>query len=123
MNPFDLAADITNGKVGLITKENAKDYNAFMVNKILSYYPDTLLYAQQMNEMPHLPLDMQYDYLMGSIKKKKRWAKWNKKEKSTDLLAVATYYNTSYRIARQYLAVLTDDQLKVIRDTVAEMPK
>jgi hypothetical protein len=97
MNPFDIVSSVTNSKTRIISSENENEYNAFMVNRALSYYPDTILHAQEMNVYNHLDSLLQYDYLLHSIRKKKRFSKWFKREKSEILDAVMRRYNCSYR--------------------------
>ena len=61
---------------------NGKDYVPFVVNKSLSYFMDTVAYANEMNKYPFRDKRMQYDYLKGSIRKRKRFSGWVKKDKS-----------------------------------------
>ena len=55
------------------------NYSPYMVNKIFSMYKDTILYANEMNKLPHLDNKMQYDYLLNIIRSKKRFTSWPKK--------------------------------------------
>lgn len=115
MNPFDIVNDINYLKKGIITEDNQKDYNPWIVNKALSYFPETILYAQEMNIKPHLDNKMQYDYYIGIIRKGKRFSKWAKKDKGDDLLAVQTYFNYNKDKATMTLSILTPNQLKAIK--------
>lgn len=115
MNPFDIVSSVSATKQRVIFAENEKEYNAFMVNRALSYYPDTILYAQEMNFNHHLDGLLQYDYLFHSLRKKKRFSKWFKKEKSELIDAVMRYYNCSYRKAQDAIAVLNKEQLDEIK--------
>lgn len=114
MNPFDIVASVSHTKTRVISSENEKDYNAFMVNRALSYYPDTILHAQEMNVNHHADGLLQYDYLMNSLRKKKRFSKWFKPEKSIEIDAVMRRYNCSYRKALEITRILTKDQLSEI---------
>jgi hypothetical protein len=118
MNPFDIVASVSHTKTRVISAENESNYNAFMVNRALSYYPDTILHAQEMNFNHHLDGLLQYDYLMNSLRKKKRFSKWFKREKSETLDAVMRKYNCSYRKAVEISMVLNDDQLSEIKRTM-----
>jgi hypothetical protein len=118
MNPFDIVTSVTNTKKRIISSDNESEYNAFMVNRALSYYPDTILHAQEMNVYSHLDALLQYDYLLNSIRKKKRFSKWFKREKSEILDAVMRRYNCSYRKALEITGVLTKDQLDDIKRTM-----
>jgi hypothetical protein len=93
---------------------NGKDYVPFIVNKSLSYFMDTVAYANEMNKYPFLDKRMQYDYLKGSIRKRKRFSGWVKKDKSDVIDAIIKYYNVSYRKASEYEKLLTEDQKQEI---------
>ena len=97
MNPFDIINSISHTKKNLlIGTENdelaEKDYPAFLVNKGMSYFPDTILYANEVNRLAHLDNLLQYSYLLNSIRPVKRFAKWAKKSDSVDLDAIKEYY-------------------------------
>ena len=84
-NPFDYVTSITYGKNDMMTgSENDElaeaGYNAYLTNKSLSYFPDTLFYANEMNVMNHTDKRLQYSYLLNSIRPKKRFSKWVKKQ-------------------------------------------
>jgi hypothetical protein len=91
-----------------------KDYVPFIVNKSLSYFMDTVAYANEMNKHPFLDKRMQYDYLKGSIRKRKRFSGWVKKDKSDVIDAIIKYYDVSYRKATEYERLLTEDQKQEI---------
>ena len=91
-----------------------KDYIPFIVNKSLSYFMDTVAYANEMNKHPFLDKRMQYDYLKGSIRKRKRFSGWVKKDKSDVIDAIIKYYDVSYRKATEYERLLTEDQKQEI---------
>ena len=91
-----------------------KDYIPFIVNKSLSYFMDTVAYANEMNKHPFLDKRMQYDYLKGSIRKRKRFSGWVKKDKSDVIDAIIKYYDVSYRKALEYEKLLTEDQKQEI---------
>ena len=93
---------------------NGKDYVPFVVNKSLSYFMDTVAYANEMNKYPFLDKRMQYDYLKGSIRKRKRFSGWVKKDKSDVIDAIIKYYDISYRKATEYERLLTEDQKQEI---------
>ena len=93
---------------------NGKDYVPFVVNKSLSYFMDTVAYANEMNKYPFLDKRMQYDYLKGSIRKRKRFSGWVKKDKSDVIDAIIKYYDVSYRKALEYEKLLTENQKQEI---------
>jgi hypothetical protein len=116
MNPFDFINAITHTKENLFVDPQAtKDYNSFMVNRGLSQYSDTILYANEMNRFYNLDGDMQFQYLINTVTKKKRFSKWAKKEKdSKSFLLVKEYFKYSDEPARKALDILTEDQLAII---------
>jgi len=97
-----------------ILDPQGKDYVPFIVNKSLSYFMDTVAYANEMNKHPFLDKRMQYDYLKGSIRKRKRFSGWVKKDKSDLIDAIIKYYDVSYRKATEYERLLTEDQKQEI---------
>ena len=121
MNPFDIINSISHNKKNLlIGTENdevaEKDYPAFLVNKGMSYFPDTILYANEVNRLSHLDNLLQYSYLLNSIRPVKRFAKWAKKSDSVDLDAIKEYYGYSNEKAYQALGLLSKDQLNSIKE-------
>ena len=115
MNPFDVIGDISLKKAGLITGENDKDYNPFLTNRGLSYFPDTIFHSQEMNILHHLDKKLQYDYLFNSIRKAKRFSKWSKKDNSKDVDVIIEYFGYSRRRAEEALTILSSDQVKLIK--------
>jgi len=115
VNPFDIANDISFDKTRLIGETNENEYNAFMVNRAFSYFVDTIMYASDMNLSSHADNLMQHDYLIYSIRKKKRFSKWSKPKKDADIEAIQEYFGYSRDKALSALTVLTDGQLKTIK--------
>jgi hypothetical protein len=121
MSPFDFINSISHSKANLMEgSENdelaEKTYPAFLVNKGLSYFPDTVLYANEMNQHASADNKLQYYYLINSIRSHKRFAKWVKKEDSNDLDAVKEYYGYSNEKASQALSLLSKQQLDTIKE-------
>ena len=92
-----------------------KEYNSFIINRGLSYFSDTVLYANEMNLRHELDKRMQNDYLLHSIRPKKRFSKWakNKKEERVDL--IKQYFNYSNQKAREVLDIITDEEYNQIK--------
>lgn len=119
-NPFDYVNSITYSKKNIIEEsENPeleeKEYNTFIVNKQLSYFIDTISYAQDMNIIYELDKKLQYDYLFYSIRKKKRFSKWGKIETSADLAFLMEYYKYNKEKAKSALSILSQDQIDELR--------
>jgi hypothetical protein len=118
MNPFDILNSITYNKKRLIDESNENQYNAYQINKGLSYFVDTIFIAQEMNMNYHLDNLLQHDYLFNSVRKQKRYAKWVKKDKDDDIEAVKIYFNYGYRKAQEACNILTKDQINYIKEKV-----
>ena len=79
MNHFDYMTSITSSKIDIMCDDiDEKAYNSFMVNRGLSYFYDTVLFANEMNKYSHLDSRLQYDFLRQIVRKKKRFSKWLK---------------------------------------------
>jgi hypothetical protein len=94
-----------------------KHYLPFMVNRALSFSPDTLLYANEMNCQYMLDNRMQFDYLYHSVRRRKRWDKWIKKNEVEQerLKVIMEHYKVSSRKAKDYLRLMTEEQIEVLR--------
>jgi hypothetical protein len=118
MSPFDFINAINDTKKNLFEDPQAsKDYSSFMINRGLSYFPDTVLYANEMNRHSTIPVDWQFFFFLNTIPRKKRFSKWSKKDKETkSIQLVKEYYGYSNEKAKEALSVLTDEQLKQIEE-------
>ena len=115
-NPFEFIKSISNSKKDIL--ENEKDYNAFMVNRGLSYFPDTVIYANEMNRFHHLDQRLQYHFLINTIRKRNRFSKWNKSIESENISAIKKFYGYSNEKARDVLPLLSNENLKTIRGRI-----
>ena len=92
-----------------------KDYPPYIVNRCLSGHLDCILFANEMNRYPNLDKDMQYKFYLNTLRKKKRFSPWLRKEKVTDLQSVKQYYGYSNEKASQALKILSKQQLDYIK--------
>jgi hypothetical protein len=104
------------------TKENLmedpsvkKDYAPFIINRCLSGHIDCILYTNEMNMYHFLDKDMQYSFYLNSLRKKKRFSPWLRKDKVADLECVKQYYGYSNEKASQALKILSKDQIAFIK--------
>lgn len=116
MNPFEIINDITYNKSGVITEDNEKEYVPFIVNKGLSYFIDTTFQANEMNCNHHVDHQLQFDYLLNSIRKKKRFSKWNKKQELDVLEAIQEYYGYSITKAKDVVGILSDEHIERLKN-------
>lgn len=116
-NPFDWLNSINDTKTNLIKEDPSveKDYLSFMVNRGLSYYPDTIMLANEMNQFHFLDKKIQYDFYLSSVSKRKRFSKWAKKESSTEVDLIKKAYSCSNVKAFEILKLLTPEQLKELQ--------
>ena len=92
----------------------ARKYPAYVVNRCLSSFTDTVLYANEMNKNSHLPSKMQYDFFINSVKPRKRFSPWARKDSIDYLDVVKEYYGYNDDKALQALRILTKNQLDKI---------
>ena len=93
-----------------------KGYEPWLVNKALSYFPDTILHANLMNQCHHLDKRPQYECLINSIRPKKRWAKWVKNASNEDLDMICEYYLCNRTVGQEYLSLLSSDELRIMKE-------
>lgn len=123
MSPFDYVNAINISKQDLIRKsENPalaeKDYSPFLTNRALSYFVDTVLYANEMNRANHVDSILQNDYYLNSIRVSKRFSKWAKPIESSDIESIQEYYKVNNRRALEISKVLTRDQIDLIKTRI-----
>ena len=92
-----------------------KGYTPYIVNRCLSGHLDTILYANEMNLHNHLDKDMQYQFFLNSLRKRKRFSPWLRKEKVDNLNIIKKYYGYSNEKALQALRLLRNEQLDYIK--------
>ena len=109
------------------TKENLLDsedemwekkYPPFIVNRCLSGSQDTLMLVNEINQYPHLDKKLQFDFLLNSLRARKRFTRWLKSDKIDDLEYVKEYYGYSNEKAKSALKILNDEQIKTIKDSL-----
>ena len=116
ISPFDFANSINYSKENLMVDDwSEKQYNAFIINKSLSHGIDTVVAANEMNARPHLDAKLQYDFLQGFVRKKKRFNKWLKAEKEENLEIIKEYFGYSNVRAQEVLRILSDEDIVEIK--------
>ena len=119
MNFFDYLNSINYSKKDIMVDDIAEDeYNPFMVNRGLSYFQDTVLYANEMNRYHHLDNRLQFDFLINIVRKRKRFSKWIKSTNPDTLNVVKEYYGYSDEKAKQVLPLLSSDNIKEMKTRV-----
>lgn len=121
-NPFDYVNSILVDKKHMMRgTENDKlaedGYNPWLTNAALSYHEDTILMANLINGLHHLPKRAQYDALINMVRPKKRqFRKWAKQTVSEDLDLVCEVYKCNRTVGIEYLSLLTQDQLESLKE-------
>ena len=95
--------------------EDINSYSPFIINRCLSGHIDCILFSNEMNKNAHLPKDMQYSFYLNSLRKRKRFSPWLRKDKVKDLECVKQYYGYSNDKASQALKILNKEQLNFIK--------
>lgn len=92
-----------------------KNYQAYLVNKNYSNFQDTILYANEMNKYHNIDNKLQFDYLINSIRPRKRFSPWHKKTIHNDFDYVKEYYGYNNKKTEQALNILTKEQIDDIK--------
>jgi hypothetical protein len=119
-NPFVYVESVSYSKKNLM-RGSANDelseklYKPFLTNRALSYHQDSILYANEMNLRPQLDAKLQYEYLLNTLRKRKRTgSKWGKDKPDATVEMIMEYFGYGRAKAEQVLRVLTDEQLAMI---------
>lgn len=120
MKPSVFVKEITNGKdASLMNEETIKFYNPYIVNRTLSYHESLVQLANVMNQYHFLDKDMQFVFLINTIRKGKLgYQKWIKQEKISSIEVIKEYYGYSNEKALQVLKLLPPEQIKILKEKV-----
>ena len=121
LNPFDFINAINFTKKNLIVdNETEKAYQPFLVNRTLSHFRDTVLYANEMNINHHLDSNLQNQFYINIITKKKRFSKWVKPSEIECLEVIKSNYGYSNEKAKSVLSLLTPDQIETLKHRISK---
>lgn len=116
MNPFDYVNSISFNKKDIMKDEyDEKQYPGYLVNRALSLYPDTIFYTNEMNMRPDIDNRLAYDYYLNSIRPRKRFSKWFKRQDNESIDIVMEYYKVDYPQATEYLKILSENQISELK--------
>ena len=116
-NPFDFVKSVSYDKKDIMVdavEENA--YAPFLINKSLSYHQDSLFMTNEMNNRSHLDNRLQYVFLLNTLRKRQRFSKWEKPYISKKLDTIKQYYKISTIKAKEYMVVLSDKQVRELKN-------
>ena len=114
----DFLKSINQSKINLMDEDTLTEgeYPPFVVNRTLSYFLDTVMYANEINTKSHVDNKLQYDFLLNTIRVSKRFSRWLKPEENKDVNAIKEYYGYSNQKAREVLDIFSRSQLSLIHE-------
>ena len=119
MNPFYYLKAINETKKDIMVDDIAeREYNPFIINRGLSFFKDTILYANEMNRYHHLDNRVQFDFFINIIRKKKRWSKWIKASDVDNLELIKEYYGYSNEKAKSALSLMSNEQIEQLKQRI-----
>jgi len=95
-----------------------KKYSPFIINKCLAPFPDTIHLVNEMNLHNHLDSKLQFDFFLNTVRTRKRYTPWMKASKTKNLEYVKEYYGYNNEKARSALKLLSDEQIKTIKNSL-----
>lgn len=123
-NPFDFLNSINQTKVNLIRDEGrgASEYAPYLMNKGLSQFPDTIMQANTMNQRGFLDKQMQYEYMLHSVRQRKRFSKWAKKDDAELVQTICDLFSCSVKKAEEIRDVLGEKAVaKIIKKSKSDV--
>ncbi len=111
----DWLNSINMNKKNLLEEDPSAKFPAYIVNRCMSGHLDTVLFANEMNLNSHLDPKLQYSFYLNSVRKRKRFSPWLRKDEIRDLDYVKRYYGYNNEKAKQALSILTKEQLLFIK--------
>ena len=119
MNPFEYLKAINITKKDVMVDDIAENnYNSFIVNRSLSYFPDTVLFANEMNINNHIDARLQFDFFINIIKKRKRFSKWTKANEIENLAVIKEYYGYSDEKAKSIYNLFSNEELLTLKNRI-----
>lgn len=117
LTPFSFINAI-NTKVN--TDLDVSQYTPFIVNRGLSYFKDTVYWANEMNLASSLDKDQQYQFLLSAVRKGKRFSKWAKAEDDANVTMVMDFYQVNRRRAAEIVSLLNKEQMNIISEKLSK---
>jgi len=113
----DWLNSINQTKVNLIDENPSleKEYPPYVINRCFSGHIDCIMFANEMNQYHFLSKKMQYDFYINSLRKKKRFSPWIRKDTIKDIDCIKLYYGYNDEKAKQALKILTKEQINFIK--------
>ena len=117
-SPFDFIMSINNGKVN--NELDVKDYSPFLANRQYSYFKDTVLLANEMNQHSDLDHNQQYLFYINTIRPRKRFTKWAKPDHHQDVKNIIEYFDVNHERANEIASILSSEQKMEIQNILKQ---
>tara|TARA_Y100000589_G_scaffold84397_2_gene78344 strand:+ start:4244 stop:4699 length:456 start_codon:yes stop_codon:yes gene_type:complete len=95
-------------------------YNSYIINKSLSYFPDTIMQSNTVNMYFNLDNRMKYDFLLNSIRKRKRFTPWVKSTAEENIEVIKMYFNVGNEKANEILSLLNENHINKIKEQLSK---
>ena len=116
-NPFDFVKSVSYDKKDLMVDEvEEKAYQPFLLNKSLSYHQDSIFLTNEMNVRHGADNRLQYMFFLNTLRKRQRFSQWSKPYISKKIDTVKQYYQISIREAKDYVNLLSDKQVRELKN-------
>tara|TARA_R100000700_G_C3129723_1_gene115415 strand:- start:402 stop:803 length:402 start_codon:yes stop_codon:yes gene_type:complete len=92
-----------------------KKYPPFVINKCLHAFQDTILFVNEINQLPNLDNKLQFDFFLNTLRARKRYTPWLKAKKLENLDCIKEYYGYNNEKAKTALDILDDEQISAIK--------
>ena len=116
-NPFDFVKSVSYDKKDLMVDEvEEKAYQPFLLNKSLSYHQDSIFLTNEMNVRHGVDNRLQYMFFLNTLRKRQRFSQWSKPYISKKIDTVKQYYQISTREAKDYVNLLSDKQVRELKN-------
>ena len=115
----DYIAAINHTKEPILDTEDGewvKKYPPYIVNKCIAPFPDSIMLVNEINQLHYLDKKLQFDFLINSLRPRKRYAPWMKAKKLKNLEYVKEYYGYNNEKAKAALDILNDEQISAIKE-------
>jgi hypothetical protein len=116
----DFLNSINHDKKPLLDSEEigSSKYPAFVVNKCMSYFNDTIFYANEMNCNPWIDAKAQFDFYRLGVRKKKRYSPWLEKEEDNDIAVIKEVFGYSEPKAREVLNIISPQDIEKLKKSL-----
>jgi superfamily II DNA or RNA helicase len=117
LSPFDFVNSICQGAKSdiMLSSDEEKQYNAFIINRALSYHQDCILLVNEINCHPQLDKRLQYDFLRLTLRPRKRYSKWIKPKIEEKIRVIKEYYKYSNEKASAVESLISDEQIEEMK--------